>query len=118
MTDFVMQVMMAVNLVPEGSVVSYGDVAAAIGRPRAHRAVGNALHKNPLPVETPCHRVVHADGRLAPAYAFGGIGAQRNLLLQEGVAVVNHTVDMNEYRCADLPARYTGAYGQSDPKST
>jgi methylated-DNA-protein-cysteine methyltransferase-like protein len=112
MTNFIMQVMMAVNLVPEGSVVSYGDVAAAVGRPRAHRAVGNALHQNPLPVETPCHRVVHANGKLAPAYAFGGIGAQRNLLIKEGVMVVNSAVNMGEYRCRDLPARYARAYPQ------
>ena len=58
--------------VPKGKVVTYGMIAAAIGRPRASRQVGNALHRNPQPVVIPCHRVVNREGRLAPAFAFGG----------------------------------------------
>lgn len=113
MTDFETDVFIAVSLIPEGSVVSYSDIAAAIGRPRASRAVGNALHKNPWPVDTPCHRVVHSDGRLAPAYAFGGIGVQREHLISEGVNVINFTIDMDEYRCVNLVELYTANAGNA-----
>ena len=58
--------------VPKGKVVTYGMIARAIGHPRASRQVGNALHHNPRPGIIPCHRVVNREGRLAPAFAFGG----------------------------------------------
>lgn len=73
--------------VPKGKVVTYGQVAFALGMPRASRAVGYALHVNPQPGIIPCHRVVNRFGRLAPAFAFGGIGVQRALLEEEGVEV-------------------------------
>lgn len=66
-----------------GSTASYGQVAAAVGRPRAVRAVGTACARNPLPVVVPCHRVVRSDGSVG-AYA-GGAAAKRHLLaLEEG----------------------------------
>lgn len=52
-----------------GETVSYGDLAKRIGRPRAARAVGNALSKNPIPLFIPCHRVVHRDS--IGCFAFG-----------------------------------------------
>jgi O-6-methylguanine DNA methyltransferase len=54
-----------------GDVVSYTTLARRVGRPRAARAVGNALATNPVPIFVPCHRVVRADGTWGP-YAFGG----------------------------------------------
>ncbi len=86
-----------VKTVPRGKVVTYGMIAHAIGRPRASRQVGNALHRNPTPVVVPCHRVVSREGRLAPAFAFGGIGVQAELLRSESVEVVNGYVDLNIY---------------------
>jgi methylated-DNA-protein-cysteine methyltransferase-like protein len=83
--------------VPAGRVVTYGMVAAAIGMPRAARQVGNALHRNPLPGIIPCHRVVNRAGRLAPAFAFGGIEVQANLLRAEGVAVEDGYVEIEKY---------------------
>ena len=83
--------------VPRGKVVTYGMIARAIGRPRASRQVGNALHNNPTPVVVPCHRVVNREGRLAPAFAFGGIGKQTELLRSEGVEVVDNYVDLRKY---------------------
>ncbi len=83
--------------VPEGRVVTYGLVARAIGRPRAARQVGNALHRNPTPVVVPCHRVVNREGRLAPAFAFGGIEKQAELLRGEGVEVKDGYVDLGKY---------------------
>ena len=72
-------------------------IAAAIGRPRASRQVGNALHRNPQPVVIPCHRVVSREGRLAPAFAFGGEQVQAELLRGEGVEVINGCVDLSKY---------------------
>lgn len=83
--------------VPEGTVVTYGMIARAIGRPRAARQVGNALHRNPTPVVVPCHRVVNREGRLAPAFAFGGMEKQAELLRAEGVEVLNGYVDVEKY---------------------
>ena len=82
---------------PAGRVVTYGMVAAAIAMPRAARQVGNALHRNPLPGIIPCHRVVNRAGRLAPAFAFGGIEVQANLLRAEGVAVEDGYVEIEKY---------------------
>ncbi len=86
-----------VKTVPKGRVVTYGMIAAAIGHPRAARQVGNALHRNPYPVVVPCHRVVNCEGRLAPAFAFGGTDAQAELLRAEDVEVTGGFVDMEKY---------------------
>ncbi len=77
----------AVRLIPEGKVASYGQIAKLCGSPRSSRAVGYALHVNPLPGIVPCHRVVNREGRLAPAFAFGGALVQKELLEREGVEV-------------------------------
>jgi methylated-DNA-[protein]-cysteine S-methyltransferase len=61
-----------------GSTASYGELARAVGRPRAARAVGSALNHNPVCVVVPCHRVVAASGALT-GYA-GGLTAKRHLL--------------------------------------
>ena len=87
-----------VKTVPRGKVVTYGQVAAAIGAPRCARQVGWALHVNPEPGVIPCHRVVNREGRLAPAFAFGGEAVQASLLEAEGVEVVGGHVDLNKYR--------------------
>lgn len=88
-----------VGRIPRGKVASYGQIARAAGRPRAARAVGNALHVNPRADEIPCHRVVNHAGRLAPSYAFGGMGEQKRKLIAEGVVVNDDGyVDMKVYR--------------------
>ncbi len=83
--------------VPRGKVVTYGMIARAVGRPKAGRLVGNALHRNPTPVVVPCHRVVNREGRLAPAFAFGGSQMQAQLLRAEGMEVVGGYVDLGRY---------------------
>lgn len=64
----------ACRSVPKGSVVTYSELARAIGNPKAARAVGNALNKNPSPScnggKTPCHRIIRSDGS-AGGFAFG-----------------------------------------------
>jgi O-6-methylguanine DNA methyltransferase len=69
--------------IPPGEVRPYSWIAREIGRPRAVRAVGTALARNPVPVVVPCHRVVRTDGRIGD-YAFGS-PAKRALLASEGV---------------------------------
>ena len=60
--------------------------------------MGYALHFNPSPGIIPCHRVVNRCGRLAPAFAFGGIDVQKSLLGAEGVEVGgDYTVDLDKY---------------------
>ncbi len=86
-----------VKRVPRGKVTTYGMIARAIGHPRASRQVGNALHRNPTPVVVPCHRVVNREGRLAPAFAFGGTEVQARLLEEEGVEVNGGYVDLRKY---------------------
>ena len=76
----------ALARVPYGEVVSYAELAARAGRPRAVRAAGTACATNPLPVVVPCHRVVRSDGRLGN-YG-GGVPLKARLLRLEGVEVV------------------------------
>lgn len=88
----------AVQKIPKGRVASYGQIAMLCGNPRASRAVGGALHQNPLPGVIPCHRVVNRNGRLAPEFAFGGPEEQKRLLEAEGVEVGDdHCVNMARY---------------------
>ena len=68
----------ALEAIPYGETRTYAQIAAAVGNPRAVRAVGGANHRNPLPVVIPCHRVIGADGSLT-GYA-GGL-ERKTLLL-------------------------------------
>ena len=72
--------------IPFGRTSTYGEVARRIGRPRAARAVGNALGSNPIPIVIPCHRVLRAGGELG-GYG-GGVHRKRELLELEQVAGV------------------------------
>ncbi len=94
----------AVQLIPAGSVATYGQVAAAVGNPRLARVVGYALHVNPRPGVIPCHRVVMRDGEVSSAFAFGGANRQVDLLKAEGVCFLDEThVDMKRFRVSFLP---------------
>lgn len=96
--NFYERVYEAVSKIPRGRVATYGQVASMSGNPRAARAVGSALHVNPYPGIIPCHRVVNKQGRLAPAFAFGGKEVQSELLRAEGVKVgKDFHVDMEKY---------------------
>ena len=81
-----------VRNIPRGKVATYGQIALYLGNRNFARAVGNILHGNPDPEHIPCHRVVNSKGRLSRAYAFGGIEAQRRLLVSEGVVFKNDLV--------------------------
>jgi O-6-methylguanine DNA methyltransferase len=79
--DFERAVLAAAAKIPYGEVRSYKWVAEQMGSPRAARAVGNALHKNPLPIVIPCHRVVKSDGGMG-GYAFGEAWKTRLFILE------------------------------------
>ena len=81
-TPFMHRVWDALREIPYGAVMTYGDLAAHIGRPAAARAVGLANGRNPLSIVVPCHRVVGAGGMLT-GYA-GGLEVKRRLLAHEG----------------------------------
>lgn len=65
-SGFFQQVYEIVQKIPVGSVATYGQIARLCGNPRASRAVGYALHVNPLPGKIPCHRVVNRSAGLRP----------------------------------------------------
>jgi len=93
-TEFEREVLVATFKIPKGKVSTYKSIAEKIGRPRAYRAVGNALHKNPLAPIVPCHRVVKSDG------TFGGekkgAESRRSLLEKEGIPIENDRVKIND----------------------
>lgn len=77
-TEFQMAVLNALTEIPYGATASYGEIAKAIGRPKASRAVGAANGRNPLPIIIPCHRVIGSNGDLT---GFGGGMAAKKALL-------------------------------------
>ncbi|OGN18882.1 MAG: hypothetical protein A3F25_00120 [Candidatus Yanofskybacteria bacterium RIFCSPHIGHO2_12_FULL_45_19b] len=82
MTDFQKQVYAIVAKIKSGQTATYAEIAQQIGRPRAYRAVGNALNKNPFMGTVPCHRVIKSNGEIG-GYAKGTKAKQR-LLKKEG----------------------------------
>ncbi len=98
-TQLTQNIYEATRRIPYGRVASYGRIALLSGNPRAARAVGFSLHRNPEPGKIPCHRVVFRDGSLCSGFAFGGPEVQRALLENEGVHFLpDGRVDME--RCA------------------
>ncbi len=79
LTDFEWQVLRAALTIPLGETRSYQWIARKIGRPRAVRAVGQALRKNPYPLIIPCHRVVRSDG--TPGGYAGKMDGKKSKLL-------------------------------------
>jgi len=82
-TPFQKKVWKELLKIPSGQTVSYRDIARRIGHPKAFRAVGNAVGKNPLPITIPCHRVIRCDGKIG-GYS-GGAGKKRRLLAREKI---------------------------------
>lgn len=83
----------AVRRIGWGETASYGEIARMVGSPRAARAVGGALARNPVALLVPCHRIIAADGTIGGYGGFGhdgrlaALGRKRRLLLREGVTV-------------------------------
>jgi len=71
--------------IPKGQTITYKELAKKIGRPKAVRAVANAVGANPMAPVIPCHRVVRNDGSLGGYSGKGGVKTKLQLLKQEGV---------------------------------
>ena len=82
-TEFQKSVWNALRKISFGKTKSYGEIARAIGRPKAVRAVGGACGANPVPVLVPCHRVLAANKKLGGFS--GGLDWKRKLLAREGI---------------------------------
>ena len=95
MTLFEEKIYQCVRRIPRGRVATYREVAKAAGAPRAFRAVGNALNKNPFAPKVPCHRVVRSDGNIG-GFA-SGTRKKQKLLQSEGVIVKLRKVDLKKF---------------------
>ncbi|MFX1518536.1 MAG: MGMT family protein [Promethearchaeota archaeon] len=96
---FSQSVLKSVSRVPWGYVVTYGQIAKLVENPKAVRAVGNIMRRNPLPFLVPCHRVVRNNGSIG-----GFMGGFRDsskvkakLLQMEGIALKNGRIDLKKY---------------------
>ena len=83
-TPFQLKVWNYLKKIPKGKVRTYLEVAKSIGKPKAFRAVANAIGKNPYPPKIPCHRVIKSDGSLGGYSGPGGIKTKKKLLKKEG----------------------------------
>ena len=84
-TKFQQKVWGSLKKIPKGKVKTYLEVARAIRKPKAFRAVANAIAKNPYPIIIPCHRVIRSDGNLGGYSGKGGIRQKRFLLETEKI---------------------------------
>jgi methylated-DNA-[protein]-cysteine S-methyltransferase len=83
-TPFQKKVWQAILRIPKGKTITYQELARQVGKPKAVRAVANAVGANPLTIIIPCHRVVRSDGSLGGYSGAGGTKTKRALLSQEG----------------------------------
>lgn len=100
-TSFQDAVYRTLEKIPEGSVSTYGAVAAYLGT-KGVRAVATAVGKNPYAPKVPCHRVVPADGRIGNYSGEGGVERKTELLRQEGVHVEKGRIKDFEERMYDF----------------
>ena len=85
-TKFQIKVWKYIRTIPKGQLRTYLDIAKAIKKPNAARAVANAVGKNPCAPKVPCHRVIRSDGRLGGYSGPGGIKTKKKLLKMEGIS--------------------------------
>ncbi len=83
-TPFQKKVWAELCKIPKGKTLTYAQLARKIGRPKAVRAVGNAVGKNPFAPAVPCHRIVRSDGKLGGYSGKGGVATKIKLLKKEG----------------------------------
>ena len=86
-TKFQLKVWNYLRKIPRGKVKTYLEVAKAIRKPKAFRAVANAVAKNPYSPKIPCHRVIRSDGSLGGYSGKGGVQQKRRLLKLEKVLI-------------------------------
>lgn len=122
MTELENKIFDIVRKIPRGKVMTYGQVAAALGDAHLARVVGNTMHKNPVPFlelaqqisfkcnerapvadayigfePVPCHRVVNSAGKMGANFGLGGPEVQAKMLEAEGVEVCGGKVDLKKY---------------------
>jgi len=85
LTDFSKKVLNACRRIPVGQTITYTQLAKRAGFPKAARAVGSVLAKNPLPLIIPCHRVIRSDGKIGRFSAAGGSKTKKKMLEHEKV---------------------------------
>ena len=88
LTDFQRQVLTVTQQIPRGRIATYMEIARKIGNPKAVRAVGQALGRNPIPIVIPCHRVIASDGSLGGYSGGGGLATKAKLLQLEGAMAI------------------------------
>ena len=86
-TDFQIKVWKFLKKIKKGEVKTYKEVAIAINRTKAARAVANACAKNPYAPKVPCHRVIRSDGTLGGFSAPGGVKTKKKMLKREGFSL-------------------------------
>jgi O-6-methylguanine DNA methyltransferase len=84
--------------IPQGKVVTYGQIAEYLGNKKLARAIGNILHVNPDGEKYPCYKVVNSKGLLSKQYAFGGLEVQRMKLEADGIIVAGEKIDLLRYQ--------------------
>ena len=89
--DFTRRVYNAVSKIPKGKVSTYKEIAIAVGKPKAFRAVGNALNKNPFAPRIPCHRVVKSSSEIGGFST--GAKKKEKMLKKEGIPAKNHKIE-------------------------
>ena len=94
MSEFEKRVLLFTFRIPSGKVTTYKRLANKIGDEKAFRAVGNALHKNPIPPYVPCHRVVRTDGRVVGDRR--SVDIRKKLLRKEGIIIIGDRVQLTE----------------------
>ena len=86
-TKFQVKVWRYIKKIPRGSIKTYSQVAKAIKKPKAVRAVANAIGKNPYAPKIPCHRVIKSNGSLGGYSGKGGVKTKKKLLKNEGITL-------------------------------
>lgn len=86
-TLFQKKVWAALTTIPKGKTITYKELAKKIGKPKATRAVANAVGANPCAPNIPCHRVIRSDGKLGGYSGVGGVKTKLSLLKKEGVSI-------------------------------
>lgn len=105
MSDFELQVWALCDQIPRGEITTYGSLASALGNPKASRAVGTALSRNPLSPDVPCHRVLPQTLRIGGYHGSTDNPRKLELLLSEGVT-------FQDNRCTQTPWK---GFKQLDP---
>ncbi|HYS72975.1 MAG TPA: methylated-DNA--[protein]-cysteine S-methyltransferase, partial [Thermoplasmata archaeon] len=103
LSPFEREVLELLRTIPPGATITYGEIAKRLGHPKAARAVGNAVARNPAIIVIPCHRVLPASGRLGNYSGEGGPETKRRLLEREGARLAAPGVPRNPMKEAARP---------------